>query len=300
MNVLNEQVKSFSSSGILPISQSNVYGLSISHVSDLPLTGSGESYFNCGTFFTVGCLNVEKHKNTNLDGVNMDGKVLLRRRKVSCHRAICPTCWGDWANRESKRAVYRLNQYRIRDSKNTYKKPIHVVVSVPFSDYDLSVQEMRRKAYRSLNRVHFLGGMMIYHPKRYNRFKGWYFSPHFHVVGYGWLTDVRKNYIYSGYIVKNVGIRKTVHGTLYYQLSHCGISKDVHTVTWFGRLSYSKLKIKYPVEEKEVCPLCGGQLRTLIWVGSGSCNLLDVEGITFFDDPQNWIVKPKLKREYTV
>ena len=39
-------------------------------------------------------------------------------------------------------------------------------------------------------------------------------------------------------------------------MSHCGIKKGSHTVTWVGTLSYSKLKI-----EKEPsltnCPVCG-------------------------------------------
>ena len=277
--------------GILPISQS---GFS----ADFDLTGSGEKHQFCGNYFTVGCLEVEKHEGMNLDGIDMTNKVVLRRRKISCHRPLCPTCWGDWANREAERAVYRLNSYTVQSNRGMTLKPIHVIVSVPWQHYKFSIQAMRVRAYRALKRVHFLGGMMIYHPKREDeKHKVWYFSPHFHALGYGWITDVRANYIYSGYIVKNVGIRKTLHGTIYYQLSHCGISKEVHTVTWFGKLCYSKLRVNYPIEEPEVCPLCGGDLHEVVWIGKGECQLLDVEGITFFDDPKNWSVKPRLRFE---
>jgi hypothetical protein len=280
--------------GILPISQSTFSVLSVSHIADLSLTGSGDSYANCGVFFTVGCLNVEKHTNTNLDGVDMEGKALLKRRKISCHRPECPTCWKDWANREAEYAIKRLQSYRLRDSHNNFKKPIHLTVSVPREDYGLSVPEMRKKAYRAAKRVHFLGGNCIYHPKR-KSFRGWYYSPHFHMVGFGWITDIRRNYVYSGYIVKNLGIRKTLHGTLFYQLSHCGISKELHTVTWFGKLSYNKLHVVREKKEKEVCPLCGETLREVIWIGQGKCELLDVEGIMFFDEPSNWMFKPRLR-----
>jgi hypothetical protein len=274
--------------GIQPISQSNF-------LADLNLTGSGESYANCGHYFTVGCLDVEKHRGMNLDGIDMENKVVLRRRRISCHRPICPECWKDWANREAEKAVQRLNAYVLFDSNHHSLKPIHVIISVPYSDLELSLKQMRRKAYNALKRVHCLGGMAIFHPKRQNKAGNWYFSPHFHILGYGWITDVRANYIYSGYIVKNVGIRKTVHGTIFYQLSHCGISKDEHTVTWFGKLGYAKLRVKYVIEEKEACPLCKGAFHEVIWIGAGDCNLPDLEGITFYDDLANWVVKPKLR-----
>jgi len=258
-----------------------------SPLADFPLTAWGEAYGNCGSFFQVGCLNVSEHKGMNLDGVNMEGKAYLERHKVSCHRPLCPTCWSDWANRETDRAVQRLDAFVL---KGRSLKLIHVVVGVPTVDYGLSLQKMREKVYRVLKAVHCLGGMLVYHPKRMNKnTKIWYFHPHFHVLGYGWLTDPRKNYFASGYVVRNYGVRKTVHGTIFYELSHCGISPDHHTVTWFGALSYGKLHVKYDEKDDATCPLCHEKLRRLMWIGKGVCPLPDVEGVTFFDDPDNWI-----------
>ena len=267
--------------GILPISQS-------SFLADYPLTGSGGSHANCGIFFTVGCLNVEEHHDTTLDGVNMSGKAYLERHKMSCHRLSCQICWPDSANREKDRATERLKAFHL---KGRVLKPIHLTVSVSRADYGLSLEGMRKKVYGALKMVHCLGGMMIYHSRRKNSYGEWYYSPHFHVIGYGWIIDVRKMYEFSGYIIKNIGIRKTVEGTIYYQLSHAGISEKHHTVTWFGCLSYAKLHVKYVEKEESVCPICKERLYRLLWIGAGTCELPDVEGIAFFDDPDNWMIK---------
>lgn len=274
--------------GILPISQSSFPESGF--LADFQLAGSGESYSSCGSFFTVGCLNVGEHVGSNLDGVDMTGKAYLERHKQSCHRSLCPICWEDWANREKDKASERLRAFVL---KGRSLKPIHVIVSVPSVDWELSVQKMREKVYRVLKMVHCIGGLMIYHSKRKNDQDGWYFSPHFHVLGYGWIMDVRRNYVNSGYIIKNAGIRKTVEGTIFYQLSHCGISKDNHAITWFGALSYAKLHVVYAEKESESCPICGNRLKQLIWLGEGKDPLPDLEGIGFFDDPKNWLKKPK-------
>lgn len=285
--------------GILPISQSrfvatDTFNMHIDmhgqKVADFPLVGSGEAYANCGSFYTVGCLNVDEHIGSNLDGVNMTGKAYLERHKKSCHRPLCPTCWDDWANREKDKATERLKAFVL---KGRNLKPIHLTVSIPHVDYGLSLQKMRQKVYDALKRVRCIGGMLIYHPKRQEKASGtWYFSPHFHVLGYGWIVDVRQNYVYSGYVVKNIGIRKTVEGTIFYQLSHCGIAEKKHTVTWFGALAYNRLNVVSNEKEKSVCPICGHDLHQVLWIGEGACPLPDVEGGFYFDEPSNWMQKP--------
>lgn len=276
--------------GIRPISQISFSGME----SDFALVGSGEALVGCGSFFTVGCLNVEEHKGMTLEGVSMEGKALLKRRKRSCHRALCPICWGDWANREVKKARARLDAFVL---KGRSLKPIHVMVSVPYADYALDLMAMRKKVYASLKRVHVFGGMMIYHPKR--EAQGlWYFSPHFHIIGYGWVVDVRQNYVYSGYVVKNIGIRKTVGGTIWYQLSHAGVNEKHHTITWFGALYGKKLDVKYPEKEEDLCPLCKSFMRKVLYVGDGECSLPDVEGGYYFDDPSNWVESSQIPRRY--
>lgn len=272
-------------SGILLYSQSSFSTL-------FALTGSGESELGCGTFFVKGCLNVSKHKGSNLFGVDMTNKAYLEVHKLSCHRQVCPICWKEWASREVDRASQRLRAFSL---KGRILKPIHVTVSVPHADYALSLEKMRVKVYRALKKVHFLGGMMIFHPKRKDKqTNSWYFSPHFHVIGYGWLLDVRQNYLFSGYVVKNIGVRKNIEGVIWYQLSHAGVDSKHHTITWFGALSYNKLRVKYEKEEC-VCPLCSEKLVKLIWCGKGDPPKIDTIGpvtVGFFDDPSNWKHEP--------
>lgn len=288
--------------GILPIGQSGFHGeaekvhaLGSCEVcnADFPVTGSGKAYSSCGSFFTVGCLNVEEHKGMNLLGQNMEGKAFLQRIMNSCDRPLCPVCWEKWASREVKNAVHRLGQYIL---KGHVLKAIHVIVSVCKVDYELSLEEMRKKVYKALKRVHCLGGMMIYHPRRWD-FAGSYYSPHFHIIGYGWIADVRSNFMNTGYIIRNVGIRKTLEGTIWYQLSHCGISEKYHAISWFGALGYTKLKVKPLKKEVELCPICGNRLRKLLWCGEGKDPMPNVEGVPFFDDSDNWVDVERFKYE---
>lgn len=92
-------------------------------------------------------------------------------------------------------------------------------------------------------------------------------SPHFHVLGYGWVKNTAQIYARTGWVIKNLGVRKTVGGTALYQLSHAGVKKSTHTITWFGQLSYNRLKIpKMPKPEKPACPLCGNELRRILMI----------------------------------
>jgi len=288
--------------GILPYSQSTFYGDSSKawksgFLADFPLVGSGVEYSSCGQIFAVGCLNVEAHKGMNLDGIDMTGKAVIKYVKNSCHRPLCPKCWSDWANRECDNSKKRLDAFVLKNHGGKRLKPIHVIVSIPHEDYGLSLQKLRKKTYRALKRVGLLGGMLIYHPKRKKKAGEWYFSPHFHVLGYGWLRDVKRNYVHSGYVVKNVGVRKSVRGTIYYQLSHAGISEKFHTVTWFGKLSYNKLRVPKIEKEEQICPLCGQKLRRLIWIGKDDDFIAsmheEVESGFYFEDASNYAYKPK-------
>ena len=91
----------------------------------------------------------------------------------------------------------------------------------------------------------------------------WYYSPHFHVLGFGWIENVVQTYNKYGYVIKNLGKRETVFGTIYYQLSHCGIKKHNHSLVYFGECSYSKLIMEKEEEESKKCPFCQEDLIEL-------------------------------------
>lgn len=170
----------------------------------------------------------------------------------------------------------------------------HFVISPPqdvdWKDID-SFRECRGRAYEIAQKVGVLAGALLPHPYRMRCSKcgnhpiqdyikecpkcgseafEWYYSPHFHSVGVGYLPDgaTEENYEETGWIVKNCGVRQSVFWTMEYLLSHAGIRKGVHVVTWFGRLSSNRME-KTPIlgSIREVCPHCGRLLKPLIYSG---------------------------------
>lgn len=269
--------------GILPIAKSTV---PVSWGFEWALPGQGDPYIDCGSWRSKGCLNVEGHNQALIDGHDAVGKVFVRRYRRSCLRAECPTCYEGWAGREAGRIEHRL------DGAGKLLRVIHVVVSPPILDICmLTYEKLRRKCYSVLKKSGVRGGSVIFHPFRENESsKTWYFSPHFHVLGYGWVRKTKEGYAQHGWIVKNVGLRKTVSGTALYQLSHAGIHKRFHTVTWFGALAYNKLWVPPREVEKEICPICGSILRDLWYFGP--MDLPQEEG-DFWLDPDGWEYKPR-------
>jgi len=176
-------------------------------------------------------------------------------------------------------------------------KPIHLVLSPPEKEYSMfedpsAYRKTREKAYKIAKISGFKGGAMIIHPYRLkcptcgiaipeyqkvclkcggSTFK-WFFSPHFHFVGFGWIENAKELYARFGWVVKNLGVRKNVFWTFQYLLSHAGVSNSgFHTTTWFGDLAYNVLRhvavLKRPLE---LCPYCGNALRPLQWIKAGS------------------------------
>jgi len=228
------------------------------------LPSTEEQKVTCGQWSTLGCLDSKEHGKIRLDGQSYAGKVYVKHFQKSCFRADCKKCYLKWAAREAHKAARRIECY----SKLSGKNPIHVVVSLPYKDWNLNHKVWRKKIYEILKKVGIKGGTAIYHPFRYNKeLYEWYYSPHFHIIGFGWVMDVGKNYYETGYVIKNLGLRKSVYGTIYYQLTHAGIHKGKHSLVWFGALSYSKLNMpKEP--RKDLCPVCEAPLYPVRFVGT--------------------------------
>jgi hypothetical protein len=218
------------------------------------LPAQGEAHEGCGDWKTKGCLNVAEHES---------GLAFIRRYWKSCHRPECPTCYESWAGREAKRIEHRLKAWKSRG------EVIHLVVSPPIEVWiRSSFEALRRRAYEVALDSRFLGGSCIFHPYRKNKATHvWYFSPHFHMLGYGWIKGTKEGYECHGWVVKNAGVRKTVSGTALYQMSHSGVHKSKYTVTWFGHLAYNNFKVP-PMEKDDRCPECGNKLRPVNYVGS--------------------------------
>jgi len=171
------------------------------------------------------------------------------------------------------------------------KKVVHYVLSPPdgtIKDSAESFVRGRALAYKIAKKSGIRGGSVIVHPYRLKCVKcgsaipdfdkvcpkcggsafSWFFSFHFHVVGFGWLEDIAEGYARHGWVVRNLGVRKSVFWTVQYLLSHAGVSNRFHTVTWFGSMAYNVMRA-VPVLGivQELCPYCVRVLRPMLWIG---------------------------------
>jgi len=170
------------------------------------------------------------------------------------------------------------------------RKIIHVVLSPPIGVESESLKDyrvLRETAYRIAKESGLYGGAMVFHPYRLKCSEcgsaiadhgkqcknhpedmvQWFWSPHFHVVGFGWIEFTDEGYSSHGWVVKNLKIRESVFYTFQYLLSHAGVS-ILHTTTWFGKLAYNMIG-KVPKSDgfREVCPFCFKPLVPLQWIG---------------------------------
>jgi len=254
---------------------------------DFQLVGHGKvTNSKCRQFVGFhGCIRGDLHNLVNLDGVSYGGKAYLKPHFHSCDKPSCPKCYKyGWAVREAKNIEARLLEAHKR-----FGVVEHIVASVPLRDYGLSFEDMRSNAVKAVFRRGVVGGVVIFHGARLDRFKRWYWSPHFHVLGFilggyrrcrgckkgcvdcsGFEGRTRKFFDVDGYIVKVLEERKTIVGTAWYQLNHATYKVGVerfHIASWFGVCSYRKLKVT-PEIRKAICPICRHDLEKLRYFGA--------------------------------
>jgi hypothetical protein len=260
------------------------------------LVGNGNvTNSRCGTFGSYwGCLRVELHDKITLDGHNHKGKVHVQKVFNSCDKPSCPLCYKmGWAVREAGKIEARL-----KEGSKRFGEVQHIIVALPPKYWGLTYEDLRKLCLTVLLSRGVVGGATIFHGFRYNNAEearqkgvrmGWYWSPHFHVLGFilggygrcracahcrrGCGGFVDRNYRLNekdGCYVKVKGKRKTVGGTAWYQLNHATLRTDVkrpHVVTWFGVCSYRKLKVS-PELRRRFCPICQHELERLRYFGS--------------------------------
>ena len=221
----------------------------------MPGSNAEPKYDTCGQWGYRVCQNVSCHPG---------GMEYAQRFQVSCFDAYCPTCKGAWAHRQSKTATKKLKKYQKK-----YKTPAkHLVWSPDLTNKDflsMGIKNLRKACRRDLKSVGFKGGMIVLHMFRDKEVQGrkiWYVSPHFHVIGFGWITVTKEWHAKSNAVIKNLGVRDSIYNTVLYQLSHASIKKGVQTVTWVAALSYNKGES--PKENNSVrCPYCNDCLAVL-------------------------------------
>jgi hypothetical protein len=268
--------------------------------------GQGTAYETCGETVWKGCLNYTAHPQ---------GKAHIKKEVNNCGRAECPICYAKWLVDTTKKAVNRIEQGKPK----RYRKAIHVTISPPKKEWwkyktDPEAKKIRRKVDRIAKKSGMFGYAKVFHPERERCIKcggnkklgdmkkcekcghdifEWYFSPHYHLVGYGWISWNKQKYLKSGgWIVKNHRVRKDIGATIYYQLTHCGIKKGYHAISWVGSLSWRSLKVIPEPVEKDECPYCGRTLRKITYYSGNSPRLKHLKklsnGETALADPFGW------------
>jgi len=189
----------------------------------------------------------------------------------------------------------RRIEARLAEASKRFGLAEHILATFPPKYYHLTYEQLRKKAVKILKRRGVIGGVLIFHGFRFNMRKYWYWSPHFHVLGYilggyrcrsceivrktgkcgienvncsGFVNRNYRFYEKDGCIVRVLGKRKTVGGTAWYQLNHASVKVGVvrfHVATWFGVCSYRKLKVTVEMR-KSVCPICQ---HDLVKIGYG-------------------------------
>jgi len=264
-------------------------------VSDWYLPGQGELYPSCGKVYHKGCLDTHHHLNTI--NPNQRGKAYIKKVKNNCKRAQCPECNKTWMIETTKKITHRIEKAK----PSQYRKPIHVTVSLDASEWlrfmdKEEYQKIRRKVTRLAKKVGLIGFCMMPHAYCQNKnTKLWRFSPHFHLIGYGWIVNTKRIYEKTGWIIKNIGIRKSVGAIVYYQLSHAGIKEGHHTITWRGCIAWNMIKIPKLPKKRHCCPLCGAQLLRVVYHGRGSHPLEGSPTGEYYVESEGWRYSVKLR-----
>lgn len=230
-------------------------GPSILDLSGFSLPGSGESLATCGELLAVHCDNVSAHS----EGFNRPpGTAFVKIFRGRCMRSVCPVCYEAWAHREGDRASHRIESYK----PEKLRKPVHVIISPPAWATPTSYRKMRTTVYGLAKEVGLDGGLAIFHHLRTKTMQE---GPHFHMLAYGWVSPGAVAAIHekTGWIIKNKGVRRSAKSTISYLLSHAAISESRHTVTWWGALSYNKLKVPKYERPPSCCPMCERDLKPL-------------------------------------
>lgn len=184
----------------------------------------------------------------------------VRKFVYHCGRIGCEICAKRAGARIAKKIERRIWLYSLMVRHNTKgrRKPLpsHIIEAIdPKDDFWNWHKQKQTETLRKIRKmVGLWGGAEINHLWAFDKsdMKPFY-RPHKHLICFGWL----KSNAYE-LIKKEFGIDMVYHkvrdGTLYsrldvfavafYQLSHCAVKHDKHSIRWFGNLSYSKISNK--------------------------------------------------------
>lgn len=248
----------------------------------LSIVGGGEEYPKCGTpKFLIRCEHPDHPR-----------KIIPH----SCGRPECPICYPTWGSRAAARVENLLEEYQ-RLIGSRYR-PFYVTLSPDPEDYQEETEEtMRRLLEDARKMARILGASAVVviphgyrirlerkreaadgasrlHVNRYEwcmkqpnprEFLSW--SPHLHLMGWGYLKDSDEFHQETGWVYKKHRNVDNIAKAAYYQLSHAWVpaGKQKHVLRYWGGLSPTNLGCEKTVTwVEETCRVCGKPLHKLL------------------------------------
>ncbi len=240
----------------------------------MSITGGGEEYPKCGTPKFLKCCEDPDHPKHIIP--------------CNCGRPGCPVCWPLWAGRGADRVASMLEAYQ--DLIRSPYRPSHVSLSPDPNEYPnesedamQALLEASRKVSRALGvtaaaviphgyrirREHkreASDGASRLHINRYewcmqqqNPREYLYWSPHIHILGWGYLQDADAFHKRTGWIYKKHRNVDHIQKAVFYLLSHAWVPARVqqHVIRYWGGLAPTKLGCEKSVTwVEEICPVC--------------------------------------------
>jgi len=211
---------------------------------------------------------------------------IAKRFVYHCGRIGCQICAKRAGARIAKKIERRIWLYSLRIQKLSKGRknplPSHVIEAIdPKSEFWSYTKEKQNRILRIMRILAGItGGCVISHLWAFDKIDLTPFKrPHNHLICFGWLKENA-----SELIKKQLGIdvvyHKVKNGTLhtrfdvfavaYYQLSHCAVKSNKHSIKWVGNLSYNKISSKTleqykdeeyieqdeEIEKSKCCPIC--------------------------------------------
>jgi len=214
----------------------------------------------------------------------------VKRFVYHCGRIGCEVCAKRAGARIAKKIERRIWLYglKIKYLTKGRKNPLssHVIEAIdPKSDFWNWNKEKQVSTLKKIRKLAGItGGAEINHLWAFDKsdLKPFY-RPHKHLIAFGWIKPnaselIKKEFGISlvYFKVRNGTLRNRVDvfAVAYYQLSHCAVKRNKHSIKWFGDLAYNKISNKtleqykdeeYRLQDKEIerskcCPFCSERL----------------------------------------
>lgn len=219
------------------------------------VAGTGSRGMDCGARVDYVCPHCQKHFNIT----------------KSCMLRSCPECAGPWASREAA-----ITKARMERARAEFKTRLHHVV-LSFKEAEINGKDeydrFRKKCYNILKHHGVDGGGLVLHPWREDHNGEFNVEGiHCHAFAVGnWIRPGSGTELDECIIFKRIGELK-YYKQYRYVFDHCGVSSRIHSITWFGNMSYRNFPKS--AEEKRArglgraieCPDCKTELERALFI----------------------------------